>query len=150
MARARIHGTQHRSMPPACSSPKYSLLTLILLFLSSSKPQTATGFCSTASFDPYFNSGVVPEAAAFIPPSHVALSTQFTKHNNIHSASRFRRRRSRGGLGVDSMQRRRCQIMMANPEGTQQLRDRDLEFMFYDEAEVRHVPSYALDSTGLD
>lgn len=27
--------------------------------------------------------------------------------------------------------------MMANPEGTQQLRDRDLEFMFYDEAQVR-------------
>lgn len=26
--------------------------------------------------------------------------------------------------------------MMANPEGTQQLRDRDLEFMFYDEAQV--------------
>lgn len=25
---------------------------------------------------------------------------------------------------------------MANPEGTQQLRDRDLEFMFYDEAQV--------------
>ena len=26
--------------------------------------------------------------------------------------------------------------MMANPESTQQLRDRDLEFMFYDEAQV--------------
>lgn len=29
--------------------------------------------------------------------------------------------------------------MMANPEGTQQLRDRDLEFMFYDEAQVCEV-----------
>ncbi|CAN0523823.1 unnamed protein product [Laminaria digitata] len=28
------------------------------------------------------------------------------------------------------------QLRMANPEGTQQLRDRDLEFMFYDEAQV--------------
>lgn len=27
-------------------------------------------------------------------------------------------------------------LWMANPEGTQQFRDRDLEFMFYDEAEV--------------
>lgn len=30
----------------------------------------------------------------------------------------------------------KSKLMMANPEGTQQLRDRDLEFMFYDEAQV--------------
>lgn len=29
-----------------------------------------------------------------------------------------------------------ARLRMANPEGTQQLRDRDLEFMFYDEAQV--------------
>lgn len=35
---------------------------------------------------------------------------------------------------------RRCgvsNLKMANPEGTQQMRDRDLELMFYDEAQVR-------------
>ena len=30
-------------------------------------------------------------------------------------------------------------LRMANPEGTQQLRDRDLELMFYDEAQVCFV-----------
>ena len=40
----------------------------------------------------------------------------------------------RGGRGVRSSSR--SKLRMANPEGTQQLRDRDLEFMFYDEAQV--------------
>lgn len=40
----------------------------------------------------------------------------------------------RGGRGVRSSSS--SMLWMANPEGTQQLRDRDLEFMFYDEAQV--------------
>lgn len=144
MAGAQIYGKQHRTLPLAPSPPNTSILTLILLFLSSAKHQTATGVCSTAPFNIYFNKGgAVPVTSAFIPPPHIApSSTQFSKYS-IHGATRIPRRRSRGWLGVGSAQRRRCQVVMANPEGTQQLRDRDLEFMFYDEADVRHAKDNA-------
>ncbi|CAM9920455.1 unnamed protein product [Ascophyllum nodosum] len=69
-------------------------------------------------------------------------------HHAKHSLSSMSLYLSVYGVPTDGKRRRsealhwlyprskRSELMMANPEGTQQLRDRDLEFMFYDEAQV--------------
>lgn len=104
---------------------------------------------------------VLPQAQAFVssPASHGCLNT-FRRHTaaplaeccTSHSATDGngiqrghaqpremgegwpRALFGRGGRGVKSSSG--SKLRMANPEGTQQLRDRDLEFMFYDEAQV--------------
>lgn len=58
------------------------------------------------------------------------FSTSLALPDNGANCS-FRRRRHRKWASFNT-----SKLMMANPEGTQQLRDRDLEFMFYDEAQV--------------
>lgn len=58
------------------------------------------------------------------------FSTSLALHDNGANCS-FRRRRHRKWASFNT-----SKLMMANPEGTQQFRDRDLEFMFYDEAQV--------------
>ena len=75
-------------------------------------------------------------------------------HHAKHSLSSMSLYLSVYGVPTDGKRRRsealhwlyprskRSELMMANPEGTQQLRDRDLEFMFYDEAQVRLYMTY--------
>ncbi|CAM9626449.1 unnamed protein product, partial [Ectocarpus fasciculatus] len=70
-------------------------------------------------------------------------STQQHRHTAaplIHAHASRIRPGSTGAVGGfrrgQQRVKRRSRLEMANPEGTQQLRDRDLEFMFYDEAQV--------------
>lgn len=109
---------------------------------------------------------VLPQAQAFVssPASHgyhafrrhtaASLAKCCTSHpaadgNSIPRRHAQSRKTGEGwpitlfgcvGRGVRSSSR--SKLWMANPEGTQQLRDRDLEFMFYDEAQVRLYDSY--------
>lgn len=110
--------------------PKSSAVVAMLLLLS----DQAQGFASAPAFLKQRPCGSAP--------------TLPSRHSHEHASDRSNsipRRRPRGwvhgeeGGGGEFRQCRRAatsRLWMANPEGTQQFRDRDLEFMFYDEAEV--------------
>lgn len=148
MLRERVHGAWRRPVPtsPPLSRSGSPVLTLVMLLLSSLEPHTTTAACSSSA--PFFNSAALPTAAAFTPSQHPAvLSTHPSRHSGYSSTSRLARRRPREwvGRGSDSAslgsapRSRRGLVMMANPENTQQFRDRELELMFYDEAEVLYM-----------
>lgn len=69
------------------------------------------------------------------------LGTRFVRSEPLRRRLRCSVFNSTGRiLAAPWPRRRHCtasRLKMANPEGTQQMRDRDLEFMFYDEAQVR-------------
>lgn len=111
--------------------PKSSAVVAMLLLLLSDQAQ---GFASPPAFLKQRPCGTAPT----LPARH--------SHENASGRSNsVPRRRPRGWVHGEERgggEFRRCRraatsrLWMANPEGTQQFRDRDLEFMFYDEAEV--------------
>lgn len=124
---------------PDFSSAPTCTATVVLLLLS-----RAQGFISTARTTPAFT-------AASCGAARATRGECLASHATTNSHSKFPRHRPRGWTGSAAGDSgspwrfgRRWRgatsgLKMANPEGTQQLRDRHLEFLFYDEADVRCV-----------
>lgn len=117
----------------AAASRRSVTVALVLLLCQ------AQGLLAPASHKPFNNDQASPQTRATRPMTHSHAISNHPRRskNRIGVVGWTGEALRRGWNSATSSSTSRTGLrMMANPEGTQQLRDRDLEFMFYDEAQV--------------
>lgn len=130
---AESNTRRHRGLrdEPASASRRSATVALVLLLCQ------AQGLMAPAF--QHHHAGSTQQAARPVAHSRVTRNHRRRPQGRVRASSwaggAFRRDWNSATSSSKGGSRSRL-AMMANPEGTQQLRDRDLEFMFYDEAQV--------------